>query len=86
MKNSDIERMFEAIAVHGRDLTEWEDDFVKSVERQYSQRGSLTPKQAEILERIYSERTPTGTSFGIDHRPAIDLPSERLKNRSRRYD
>jgi len=38
-------------------LTEWEDNFVSSLKGQLEKKGSLSEKQVEILERIYSERT-----------------------------
>ena len=38
------------------DLTQWEEDFISSIAEQYEQRGTLTGKQQEILERIYEEK------------------------------
>ena len=38
-------------------LTEWEENFVESVKRALERYGSLSPKQTEILDRIYSEKT-----------------------------
>lgn len=38
-------------------LTEWEDNFINSVFEQLTKRGSLSDKQAEILERIYADKT-----------------------------
>jgi hypothetical protein len=38
-------------------LTEWEDGFLKSIKKQLENKGSLSPKQIEILERIYAEKT-----------------------------
>ena len=38
-------------------LTEWEDEFVNSLFEQLTKKGSLSNKQAEILERIYANRT-----------------------------
>ncbi len=35
------------------DLTEWEQDYVESIENQSDQEKMLTEKQMEILERIY---------------------------------
>jgi hypothetical protein len=37
-------------------LTKWEIEFVSSVERQFAERGSLSPKQVVILQRIYEEK------------------------------
>lgn len=41
----------------GKDLTEWEDHFVKSVDEQLGRVGKLSPRQQEILEGIYSNKT-----------------------------
>ena len=38
-------------------LTKWEGDFVESIKDQFEDYGSLSPRQEEILERIYAERT-----------------------------
>lgn len=38
-------------------LTEWEDNFVNSIKQQLEKKGSLSVKQAEILERIYADKT-----------------------------
>lgn len=46
----------ERIEVMGEGLTEWEDNFVGSVKIQLEEKGSLSPKQVEILERIYAEK------------------------------
>ena len=36
-------------------LTNWEEDFIESIRDQFDERGSLSERQAEILEKIYSE-------------------------------
>lgn len=38
-------------------LTKWEEDFMVSISDQFDRSGRLSEKQAEILERIYSEKT-----------------------------
>ena len=38
-------------------LTEWEQDFVTSVKAYLERKGSLSSRQAEILEKIYAEKT-----------------------------
>jgi hypothetical protein len=89
MTRADIERMLEAVDVHGRGLTEWEDKFMTSIHRQFEQKGVLSARQCEILERIYEEKISTGTSFQgkkFTSEPVTELPSERLRNKSRRYD
>lgn len=40
------------------DLSQWELEFMESVTEQFERCGKLSAKQAEILERIYTERTP----------------------------
>lgn len=39
------------------DMTDWENDFIDSVDKALDLFGSLTRKQEEILEKIYSEKT-----------------------------
>lgn len=50
----EIRGLLTAIATEGRGLTEWEASFTE----QMRERDSWSTKQAEIIERIYSERTP----------------------------
>jgi len=38
-------------------LTDWETDFIESIENQLDARGQLSEKQEEILERIYAQKT-----------------------------
>jgi len=38
-------------------LTQWEEDFVESIKKQLEKKGSISHAQAEILERIYAEKT-----------------------------
>lgn len=47
----------ETIVEDGVNLSSWETDFIESLQIQ-PQPLRLSEKQAEILERIYSERTP----------------------------
>lgn len=49
----------ESIEVEGRNLTAWEEEFVASLRDRFD-RGwtTLTDKQAEVLERIYADKTP----------------------------
>jgi len=42
----------------GRNLTQWEQDFIVSIADRLNRVGSLSEKQREILERIYTERVP----------------------------
>ena len=41
----------------GRNLTDWEREFMLSISAQWNERGFITEKQSAILERIYTERT-----------------------------
>lgn len=43
---------------HGRGLTDWEQNFMESITEQFDERGTLSERQQEILERIYGEKTP----------------------------
>lgn len=45
------------ILCHGKDITPWEQNFTKDVQRQLVARRVLSQRQAEILERIYVEKT-----------------------------
>lgn len=38
-------------------LNEWEERFVASVKQQLEKKGSLSPNQIEVLERIYADKT-----------------------------
>jgi hypothetical protein len=38
-------------------LTEWEEEFVESMERHFKDHGALTKKQEDILERIYRDNS-----------------------------
>ncbi len=40
-----------------KELSEWEDNFVSSIEERLGRGTTLTAKQEEILERIYAEKT-----------------------------
>lgn len=51
------EKMIIRITEEATRLTKWEEDFIESIKSQLEERGSLSPKQAEILERIYVEKT-----------------------------
>ncbi len=38
-------------------LTKWEEEFLESISDQIARTGSLSERQIEILERIYTEKT-----------------------------
>ena len=37
-------------------LSDWEHDFIISLEKWYAEKGFLTDNQEEVLERIYKEK------------------------------
>jgi hypothetical protein len=47
-----------SIQNNGVNLTTWELDFVESISQQLAAGRRMSEKQAEILERIYAEKTP----------------------------
>ena len=53
-----LDGWIDTITAVGRNLTEWEIEFVDSVGQQLDDTGTLSPKQEAILERIYAEKTP----------------------------
>ena len=63
MDSKDIElhnlimHMFEKIEKEASGLSDWEDSFINSIKKQYEEKGYLSVKQRDILERIYSEKT-----------------------------
>jgi len=58
MKAEDIEWMLNAIQENARNLSKWERDFIESVAEQFGNRGTLSERQLEIVDRIYTEKTP----------------------------
>lgn len=52
-----ISEWIQRIQEEGRGLTNWEEEFVQSIDEQMEQRGRISDKQEEILERIYAEKT-----------------------------
>lgn len=48
----------EAVETDGVNLTAWETDFIESLREQVDRGRTLSERQAEILERIYAEKTP----------------------------
>lgn len=52
-----VEHFLRELEMPAKTLTEWELDFLVSIRDQFDRRGSLSEKQFEILERIYSEKT-----------------------------
>ena len=52
-------KWLDLIETEGLNLTPWEEDFIESIRNRFD-RGwrTLSDKQADILERIYAEKTP----------------------------
>lgn len=53
-----IERMLEYVTnppdqEWSSKLTTWEIDFIESIDAQFRAKGTLSPKQIEVLDRIY---------------------------------
>ena len=59
MDKDTIEYYLSTLETEGRNLTKWEEDFLRSIRHQFDINRSLSEKQLEILERIYAEKTPT---------------------------
>ena len=56
LRRQTISRMIFAIIDHPEnELTAWEQDFIASIEEQFKNRGDLSNKQCEILEKIYDK-------------------------------
>lgn len=54
----DWDQWIAAIEATGTNLTAWEEDFVEDIIVRREADRTLSDKQAEILERIYAQRTP----------------------------
>jgi hypothetical protein len=53
----DIRHWIETVNTEARGLTKWEEDFMASVTEQFQERGWISDRQEEIVERIYAEKT-----------------------------
>jgi len=53
-----LQHWVDTIQEEGLRLTPWEEEFVDSIAERLANRGSLSERQVEILERIYAEKTP----------------------------
>ena len=53
-----LEQWISAVNEGGRRLTTWELQFMESITAQFDDGDSLSEKQEEILERIYTEKVP----------------------------
>lgn len=52
-----ITRMLKALETPSRNLTEWEEDFLASVQTRFDRQRTLTDPQFEKLEQIYAGKT-----------------------------
>jgi len=52
-----IQHMLTALETPNKELTKWEENFLGSLEEQFKAKGTLSDKQTEILDRIYTEKT-----------------------------
>lgn len=58
MKNKPevIKYWIDSVNEDGWNLTKWEENFMDSISEQFELRGTLSDRQEEILERIYTEK------------------------------
>jgi len=49
--------MLEALKTPVKELSKWEENFLESVAEQFEPRHSLSERQYEILDNLYSEKT-----------------------------
>ena len=52
-----ITHMLTALETPKTPLTPWEENFLESISDQFTQRGTLSDKQFDILDRIYTEKS-----------------------------
>ena len=57
---SDNQDMIDDCQLRESLLSEWEIDFIESIDTQLYQANSLSPKQVEILEKIWDKVTKEG--------------------------
>jgi hypothetical protein len=57
MTDDPIKHMLEALESPSKELTKWEASFIESITDQYEQKGQLSDRQFEVLEKIYAEKT-----------------------------
>lgn len=52
-----VEEWLRALQDPARPLTDWELGFLDSITKQFEERGKLSARQFEVLERIYASKT-----------------------------
>ena len=57
-EHSRLAEWIDRVNTEGVNLSAWERSFMESITDQFERSGRLSEKQAEILERIYAEKTP----------------------------
>lgn len=57
MNRENLEHFLTTVQEEGRNLTKSETDFIESLAEQWERSHSMSEKQAEILERIYADKT-----------------------------
>ena len=53
-----LQDWIDRVNAEGVNLTPWEISFMESITKQFKRTRRLTERQIEILERIYSQKTP----------------------------
>jgi len=66
MSDNIVKHQIQCIQDHGLNLTEWEEEFIRSIILQHKAGRTLSEKQEAIVERIYNAKTPTGSRFGYE--------------------
>lgn len=56
-RKKQIQEMLDALQTPSKELTKWEENFLESLAEQFETRGTLSDRQFEILDRIYTEKT-----------------------------
>lgn len=57
--NDEILEMIQDCENREDQMSEWERDFVQSLSEQFSRKGSISPRQEEILDKIWGKLTST---------------------------
>lgn len=59
-KHDDWRHWLEVVETEGTNLSKWESDFIADLREKFDKYSVvyLSDRQAEILERIYAEKTP----------------------------
>jgi len=54
-KKKMIDYMINSCKLDPNNLTDWEFEFISSIEEQFSKKNTLSTRQCEILEKIYDK-------------------------------